>query len=267
MFDPDIAAYYELGLEDARLGDADEPRLEFVRTMELLDRFLPPAPARVADVGGGTGVYLVALAALGHQVHLVDPVEGHVDTALERIGVAGAVGCTAQLGDARDLPFETGSLDAAVLLGPLYHLVSAADRQMAWSEAVRVVRPGGVVAGAAISRFAPLLDGIKQGWLGDPDFRVVLAGSLADGQHRNPFGSERPEFFTTAYMHLPAELSGEASAVGLTDVRVLPVEGPGWLDDSPGSVAHHAEAARRVENEPSLLGATSHLLAVGTVPG
>ena len=48
-------------------------RLEFERTKRIVDRFLPPPPAVVADVGGGTGPYSFWAASLGYEVHLIDP--------------------------------------------------------------------------------------------------------------------------------------------------------------------------------------------------
>jgi len=51
--DPEIGAYYERGTEQGRL--ASWGRLERLRTLELLERYLPPAPAIVLDVGGGAG--------------------------------------------------------------------------------------------------------------------------------------------------------------------------------------------------------------------
>ncbi len=62
MIDPDIRAHYDLGLERERLS-RDGVSLEFVRTQELLRRYLPPPPADILDVGGGPGRYAIALAA------------------------------------------------------------------------------------------------------------------------------------------------------------------------------------------------------------
>ena len=81
MVDPDVTAHYELGLEESRLFVDGHPRLEYLRTLELLDRLLPPAPARILDVGGGTGVYAVPLCERGYEVLMVDPVALHVDRA------------------------------------------------------------------------------------------------------------------------------------------------------------------------------------------
>src|SRR5687767_4938605 len=76
----DIAAYYAQGLERDRLATGTVA-LEFARTRVLLERYLPPPPAVVADVGGGPGRYAMWLAKRGYQVHLIDPVPLHVEQA------------------------------------------------------------------------------------------------------------------------------------------------------------------------------------------
>lgn len=68
MVDPDVTTYYDLGLEESRLFVDGHPSLEYVRTLDLLERLLPPAPARILDVGGGTGVYAVPLGERGYTV-------------------------------------------------------------------------------------------------------------------------------------------------------------------------------------------------------
>ena len=66
-----MGAYYDRGTEQGRL--ADWGRLEFLRTRELLARFLPAPPATVLDVGGAAGAYALPLAAEGYDVHLAGP--------------------------------------------------------------------------------------------------------------------------------------------------------------------------------------------------
>lgn len=83
VVDPDIAAHYALGFESERLFIDGGPRLEYVRTLELLDRHLPPPPGRIVDVGGGTGVYAVPLVERGFEVHVVEPIEWHVEHVAE----------------------------------------------------------------------------------------------------------------------------------------------------------------------------------------
>ena len=111
----ELLAYYEQDREHDRLREG-RGRLEFWRTQDVLRRILPPAPARVLDVGGGTGVHAEWLSTDGYEVELLDPIPLHVERAAELAGV------TARLGDARELPVPDESADAVLLLGPLYHL-------------------------------------------------------------------------------------------------------------------------------------------------
>src|SRR6185503_9428583 len=111
----ELLAYYEQDREHGRLREG-RGRLEFWRTQDVLRRTLPPPPARVLDVGGGTGVHAEWLAADGYDVELIDPIPLHVRRASELAGVS------ARVGDARDLPVPDAGADAVLLLGPLYHL-------------------------------------------------------------------------------------------------------------------------------------------------
>src|ERR1700757_1836942 len=78
VIDPAIETHYGTGYERSRLFPGGKPSLEYVRSMELLERLLPAPPARVLDVGGGPGTYAAPLARRGYRVHLVDPVLLHV---------------------------------------------------------------------------------------------------------------------------------------------------------------------------------------------
>jgi len=268
--DDPISAHYELGLERDRLFHDGAPRLELTRTLELLDRFLPPAPARLIDVGGGPGAYAAIWARQGYDVQLYDVLDLHVQQARQTAGAQPGNRFTAAVAEARSIPEADASADAVVLLGPLYHLTEQAQRDQALREAWRVLKPGGVVAAVGISRFAALLDGLWQGWLGDPIFRGIAERGLADGQHRNPDPVRYPQWFTTAYFHRPDDLTEEVRRAGFDAVSLHGVEGPGWLMQEHWSDPDRREqmlfAARTLESEPSMSGLSSHLLAVGTKP-
>ena len=203
MVDDPIAAHYELGSERDRLFREGEPRLELTRTLELLDRFLPSAPARLIDVGGGPGAYAGIWARRGYDVHLYDLLELHVQQAQQAAHTQPEHPFTAAVADARSIPEPDASADVVVLLGPLYHLTEQTQRASALLEARRILKPGGVVAAVGISRFAALFDGLWQGWLSDPLFRGLAERDLVDGQHRNPDPVRYPQWFTTAYFHRP----------------------------------------------------------------
>jgi len=117
-----------------------------------------------------------------------------------------------------------------------------------------------------ISRYASLLDGLKRRALADPVFRSMVERDLVDGQHRNPDVSGRPELFTTAYFHHPAELEHEARSSGLCNVQLYAVEGPAWLVEAVDELESQLFVARAVEVEPALMAASSHVLVAGTTP-
>jgi ubiquinone/menaquinone biosynthesis C-methylase UbiE len=259
----DVVAHYEASLEENRLADG-LTALELVRTQEILRRHLPAAPASVLDVGGGTGVHAEWLLADGYSVHLLDITPRHVEQAMTSLG---ARGLTAEEGDARQLSFPDDSFDVVLVLGPLYHLHERGDRIRVLDEARRVARRDGVVAAAAISRFASLFDGLVREFLFDPEFREIVERDFTDGRHANP--ERRPHWFTTAYFHRPDELAEEINSAGLSLVELVGVEGlAGWLphleqrwvNDSDRDVI--LSATRLVESEPALLGISAHLLAI-----
>jgi ubiquinone/menaquinone biosynthesis C-methylase UbiE len=263
----EIAAHYERISERSRLRAADG-RLEEWRTRLILERHLPDPPAVVLDIGGAAGVYAHWLAAAGYTVHLRDPMAKHIDQAIAASEIPLA---SAAVGDARHLEFEDESADAVLMLGPLYHLTKSADRLTALEEARRVLRPGGVLFAAAVSRFASALDGLWRNLVADAVFRHIVDRDLAEGQHRNP--TDDPTYWTTAYLHHPDELLAEVEAASFGDAMVVAVEGIGWImPDLPERWAddtdrqHLLDIIGRTEAEPSLLGVSQHLLAVGWKP-
>lgn len=261
----DILLHYEDRYdEDVRLSSSGLGQLELIRTQILLQRHLPPLPASVIDVGGGPGVYAYWLDAAGYEVDLIDIVPRHIRQATEH-------GIRATLGDARELPVPDNTRDAVLLLGPLYHLQERDDRLRALSEAIRVAKAGAPVFAAAISRFAPAIDGLDSGFFDDPAFVGLLDAVTATGRHHNPTGN--PDYFTTSFFHLPDELASEMREAGLVDVEVLAVEGIGWVaSDLDERMAREddqqklLELLEQLEQEPSILGASPHLLGIGFTP-
>lgn len=256
----DLDTHYGTGpAEHTRLARTPHGRLEYLRTRELLRRFLP-GRARILDAGGGTGVHAEWLAADGHAVHLVDVVPAHVAHAATLPGV------TAETGDARHLTAPDAAFDAVLLLGPLYHLVDPADRARALAEARRVLRPGGLLAAAGISRYLSLLETGAAGTLTADRVEPVRA-VIETGAYDGHVG------FVPTHWHTATELHAEVTAAGFAGTAVFGVEGPAWpaLDtaglDRFGSLAAAAlRAARIAERDPHLVDVSAHLLAVAHLP-
>lgn len=263
QLDPNVRRYYDRGIEaDRLLGGFPSGPLEFERTKEIVSRYLPPPRLRILDVGGGPGIYSAWLAARGDDVVLIDPVTIHVEQA-----AAADPRVRTEVGDARELKHPSGSADAVLLMGPLYHLVDRVDRMLALAEAFRVLRPGGFVFAAAINRFAALLDLlVRAGKLHEPGVFDGVRTSVETGVFRGSTSN----LFTTAYFHLPAELAEEVEEAGFKDTAVFGIEGPGALQQNfsenwadPQRRAAILDAARLVESRPEMQAAAGHLLAVG----
>jgi SAM-dependent methyltransferase len=236
----------------------------------LIQRYAPP-PGVVVDVGGAAGAYALWLAKAGYAVHLLDPVPRLVVEAQRLSAAAERPLVSCRVGDARALDVPAESADVVLLLGPLYHLTDSGDRARALQEAARVLKPGGRVFAAAISRWASALGGLARDLLQDPQFASIVEQDLRDGQHRNP--TERLDYFTTAYFHRPEELAAEVRGCGLAVDGVYGLEGPGWILPDIAERVEDAQrraslllVARMLETEPSILGSSAHLLAIARRP-
>ena len=257
----EIDQYYQRGGERERLKKDARGRLEFTRMQELVRRILPGEGLDVLDVGGATGVHSEWLAADGHKVTLVDPVASQVAVAAELPGV------DARVGDARDLPCESDAFDAVLLMGPLYHLTDREHRLQALREARRVARPGGVVAAVTINRTAGWCD-----WLLWNSQRTIHTLSAEESMRVLKEGDLRyfdDDIFTTAYLHHPGEIASEFADAGMPAPAQYAVQGfPGYIPELERIIDDEElreqllEGLRVIESEPSLLGASNHLLTV-----
>jgi ubiquinone/menaquinone biosynthesis C-methylase UbiE len=264
--DSSFYRHYNSGVEKNRLLSTGSNSLEFYRTKEILERFLPQKRIAIIDVGGGPGRYSFWLASKGHTVHLVDVVPLHVRQAKEvqkrsRVRLASVT-----LGEARDLDFEERVADMVLLFGPLYHLVRKRERLKALAEAHRVLRPGGLLFAAAISRFTSALDGSNNGFIQDPAFMKIIKRDLKTGQHRNP--KNVPEYFTTSFFHHPRELREEIIEAGFKSINVYALTGFAWLLHrlkqywtNPVLRNRLLSILRELEQEPSIIGVSDHRLA------
>ncbi len=168
--------------------------VEFGITCRYLERYVPNN-AVVADVGVGVGHYAEFLARKGCAIHLVDISVELLQAARDRLERAGLGGQVQEVrrASATDLDWlKSGSLDAVLMLGPLYHLRELHERRQAVSEARRVLKPGGILVAAEVNKLAYLRDLFREKpeeVLGRATFhaRFLKDGKL-DPEHAPPLG-------------------------------------------------------------------------------
>jgi ubiquinone/menaquinone biosynthesis C-methylase UbiE len=135
-------------------------RLEFASTLRLIEDYFPPH-GHVCDIGSGPGRYAVELLERGYDVTLLDLSEKLLEFAQAMIQGLGLQARQIVHGDARDLGrLDSEGFDAALLLGPLYHLAVHADRARALQELYRVLKPGGVAIVAYLNAWGIVRTGI-----------------------------------------------------------------------------------------------------------
>jgi S-adenosylmethionine-dependent methyltransferase len=258
-----VRAYYDrnTAVEWERL---ERHRTEFAVTLRALRHYLSPPPAAILDVGGGPGRYAIALAAAGYRVTLTDLSAANLALAAEKAQVAGVTLAQILPVNALDLsPLGADVYDSVLLLGPLYHLLTAVERQQAVAEARRVLKPNGILFAAFITRFEPLRNAAQ----GYPEWllenREYMEQLLQTGVHDQAHG------FTNAYFAHPDEIIPFMEATGFTTLGLIGCE---------GIVAGHEEKINALQGEawelwvdlnyrlgqdPALRGAADHLLYIG----
>ncbi len=262
-----VINYYENFNEKDRLS-SNWGQIELIRTKEIIEQYIPDSPAVVLDVGGASGTYSCWLAKKGYELFLVDPVPKHLEQAKLASKNQPDYPITGfHIGDARSLNFPDSFADAVLLMGPMYHLLALNDRLDALREAYRVLRTGGVLFAVGISRFSSSIDGLVSEYFKDPNFQKIMIHDLESGRHINH--TDKEQYFTDAYFHRPEELSSEIKAVGFQNIQTHAVEGISYMMedfnenwDNPEYREFLLSIIRKIDQEPSLMGASPHVMCV-----
>lgn len=270
----DVRAYYAgFGEHEwTRLTDPDGDGVaEFTVTTHTLTMHLPSG-ARVLDIGGGPGRYAIWLAQRGHRVVLADLAPELLRIArreVERAGVASAIEEIVEA-DACDLSrWPTAAFDAALCLGPFYHLPEPTDRERAADELARVVRPGGVVFVALMPRLVFLRRTLA---LADERHHLAQPEFLARLLEHGTFQNDVPGRFTSGYGARPEEVAPFFERHGLATLALLATEGvtaglgaalAELAAGDPATYRAALDVVVRTAAEPSILGLSNHLLYIG----
>lgn len=265
----EIARYYDLQTEEEwkRLA---RHRTEFTVTLRALADHLPPPPARLLDCGGGPGRYAIEMARRGYDVTLFDLSAGNLQLAQEKAAEAGVTLAAIEQGTATDLArFPEAAFDAVLLMGPLYHLLEEAERQQTLAETYRVLKPGGQLFAAFISRYAPLRYAAAHEPFWPLEYPELLESILTRGimpPHRKD-----GEAFVGHFAH-PTEVIPLCQHAGFEITTVLGVEGlVSMIEDEVNDLSGEAwdtwvDLNHHLAPDPSIHGCVEHLLAVAVKP-
>lgn len=260
----DIADFYNHSLDNEHTR-LERHQLEHDLTWRYFGRYLPKQGS-ILEAGSATGIYTIELARLGYSVTAVDMsavlleesrrrlVEKRLDHKVRLI-----------LADARDLSEVTEQeFDAALLMGPLYHLVAEADRKKALNEVYIRLKKGGVIFSAFISRFGILGDLLKKipDWI---DEQVEVRSFLEAGKRPDdyPLGGFR------GYFARPDEIAPLHESVGFQTILLAGVEPAISADDESFNQLEGRQRKlwldlfEEISTQDSIVGASRHLLYIG----
>jgi S-adenosylmethionine-dependent methyltransferase len=214
----------------------------------------------VIDIGGGPGRYALALAEQGYGVTLVDLAEGNLAFAREKARETGLRLEGIFPKNALDLSsFPAESFDAALLMGPLYHLWLESERLQVLREARRLLKPGGIIFASFISRFAPLRDALAKG------YELTAAEKLL----KTGVNVGETDGFTDAYFAHPEEIVPLGEAAGFKTLLRLGCEGivsghEAYVNSLTGNDFElWADLNYRIGKDPTAIGASDHILYLG----
>jgi ubiquinone/menaquinone biosynthesis C-methylase UbiE len=269
-----IRRFYKIAADREwnRLDQPIDGRLEFEVHKAWISRFLPPPPARILDIGGGPGRYSIWLAGMGYRVTLADlspdlleVARAHAKEAeveLEAIVEANAVHLSA---------FDGASFDAALCLGPMYHIMPDADREAAARELHRVVKPGAAVFAAFLNRLQVLRVAVNQ----DIPLFTPYTFEMVKKWYAGVLDFPIPGTFNLAYLYHPAEIAPFMEKAGFQTLEL--VSSQSIAGDVQPHLALFAERQPdlypwvmreliELANEPTILGSGFHILYIGNKP-
>lgn len=244
----------------------DRHKMEFRTTLRAMSEFVPPG-SRVLDVGGGPGRYSIELAEAGHRVTLLDLSSANVEVARRKAGEMGVRLDDFVHGNALDLSqFADASFDVVLLMGPLYHLTEPSDRESALREALRVLKPGGLLFASFISRYTVYMDLLKRDPASIAQYVRTYESLTASGVH---IPTEQNPGFTDAYFTHPSEIEPMMKGRGLATLRLAAAEGliapvEAAVNALPEDLFNEwVEVSYHLGTDPTIWGAGEHMLYVG----
>ncbi|MFC1900447.1 class I SAM-dependent methyltransferase [Chloroflexota bacterium] len=265
----DIQSYYDERTE-GEMERLERHQLEYDITWRYLEKYLP-RKGNILEIGCGPGTITIGLAKRGYRVSAVDLSEKMIDLALKRVSEEGLKkNVLLYVKDARDLgEIKQDDFDAALMMGPLYHLVHKEDRETALKEAHSRLKPGGIIFSAYISRYGIWGDLIKN--IPEVIERQDDVRSILDEGKDLPAGPPEGIGFRAYFTTIP-EITPLHEEIGFETLVLASSEPCISADDES---YNRLEGKRKkmwmdllyeLSTEESIIAASRHLLYIGRKP-
>ncbi|WP_342541593.1 class I SAM-dependent methyltransferase [Paenisporosarcina sp. FSL H8-0542] len=264
-----IIEYYSKFDEWGRL---DREPLEFQINWHFIQKYMP-ATGSVLDNGAGPGKYAMRLAHQGYEVTLTDLVPRLVevaqDKAIEMDLDAHFKGF--HVADARDLSvLADEKFDAALALGPMYHLQKEDDRQKAIQELYRVTKQEGIVFVAFMPRSKHVLTSLMNPWNWSPNDKM---DAIVEFMKTGEFNHSDEGRFTGAYYFNVEDIKPFMESQGFETLDLIGSTNIGtlltseqwdyWRNRGDEEYTQLLELLKETASNPHMLGVSSHLLYIG----
>lgn len=255
----DLLKYYENYDEDKRLQKTNLHKIEFLTTINFLDRIIPPN-SKVLDVCAGTGVYSFYLEGKGHSITAVDIVPKFVEIMEDKKKIFSSK-INIYLGDARNLDeLNLEKYDVVLCMGALYHLHHDNDRKKVIEQCMNLLNGGGILAASYINRYASFI--IEFGSMDKDIDRTVLNDILITGH--NP-----KEKMSSFYLSSPQEINTLMNEFNIKKISNIGTDGIGYMLGDKINILNNEEYQYWMDyhyktcQDESVIGYSLHGLYIG----
>ncbi|CAG9615116.1 tRNA 5-carboxymethoxyuridine methyltransferase [Bacillus rhizoplanae] len=264
-----VVEYYSTFDEWGRL---DREPLEFQVNWHYIQKYLPKT-GKVLDNGAGPGKYAMKLAEQGYRVTLTDLVPRLVEVGENK---ARELGLSDRfdgfhIADARSLTLlENEQFDASLMMGPMYHLQSEQDRNLAIKELYRVTKNDGIVYVAFMPRIKHVLSSLLYPQTWKPNDNM---DSIQQFIRTGEFNHSDKGRFTGAYYFNIEDIKPFMESYGFETLNLIGSSNIGtllskeqweyWQNRGKDEFTQLIELLKETATNPHVLGVSSHLLYIG----
>ncbi|MGF9966876.1 class I SAM-dependent methyltransferase [Bacillus rhizoplanae] len=264
-----VVEYYSAFDEWGRL---DREPLEFQVNWHYIQKYLPKT-GKILDNGAGPGKYAMKLAEQGYKVTLTDLVPRLVNVGENKAKELGLLNQFDgfHVADARSLTIlENEQFDASLMMGPMYHLQSEQDRNLAIKELYRITKKDGIVYIAFMPRIKHVLSSLLYPQTWKPNDNM---DSIQQFMRTGEFNHSDEGRFTGAYYFNIEEIKPFMESYGFETLNLIGSSNIGtllskeqweyWQDRGDNEFAQLIELLKETATNPYVLGVSSHLLYIG----